>query len=1062
MHSIRQLLRQPIKALAGLILIILAVAILCVSLGQSLAAGRIEQQLEDNYITAAIPTDKYQKGSGSSTFVREFPADVLDWILTTAAENPDVVELVDSRGLASAYIPELSPLNPVTEFTTASLADPRNENYDYVVNPFNAPYSQGMFAITLTEIGEAEETADGVTVPLTGVIDEVLALGEGYADPTGFTAKLTLNLSHMVHLNELDLTVGEQYLVYGRNYKDLDWLIRCDLYRYTLNEYDVGTTLDYIDLDNIYHYNEESIAAYQSMARWDGSYYVAHLIFDRMGPAGMVTQTYQLTNYQLEDIHTITMTLESETAPYPELTTILHVEGSVEQTLGKNTLWRKTWENISVNARSFPVIGTQQLLSVAAFAQENARIVEGRSFTEEEYASGAAVCVISTELAEANGLTVGDTLTLNYYNFSGTSPYQKLVSEGYGILNPSAYYFDSTTYFSGSPVVCTIVGLYDQDATSWSREDFYCFTDNTIFVPTASVTGKMDYANQGLFLSLVIRNGQLDAFRQIVAEANHSGLFEYYDQGYEVIHDSLHDYSQVADRAMSVGLAVYTVVLLLYLILFPGFQRKNLAAMASMGASRREKLLHMMVSSAGILVPGTAFGILLSVLSWENVVDRLADSAGSTLELALNIPDLLLLGLAQLILALALSFGIALLMTARENLMERAQGSRSRRRGRFNSWTVAVFAVVVALVLCALQAGNEAERRSYEESRATAPIKVSVISYTSGESDNLYIRDTVIKIFTSDQFKFMTIADLITDVQLKSSYTPSAINGSSGACQVVGITSTGIAKELTDEYSAKITWLNGYGEEVLTSGEAVCIVPEGYTDDADPNTDGQQLVIDFPNEFYSFITYTETFTVVGTYTTKAVNGSIYCPYGVIERVNARLEQGVTADALTATLADNSRLDELKQRADRLFVPVGTTENPPANKVHYALDINDDALVQLEATLERSIQVNQACTILIFVLSAGAGFFLGFLMIRQRKREILLMRTLGKPNNLIFRDFAVEQMKLLVLGAVLGGAVFRWNAAGNLCLFALIFALGLSGALALFLRTTLLTGIKEED
>ena len=53
MRSVRQLLRQPAKLVFGIVLIAIAASVLVVCLGQSIAAGRTEQQLEYDFTTIA-------------------------------------------------------------------------------------------------------------------------------------------------------------------------------------------------------------------------------------------------------------------------------------------------------------------------------------------------------------------------------------------------------------------------------------------------------------------------------------------------------------------------------------------------------------------------------------------------------------------------------------------------------------------------------------------------------------------------------------------------------------------------------------------------------------------------------------------------------------------------------------------------------------------------------------------------------------------------------------------------------------------------------------------------
>ena len=84
------------------------------------------------------------------------------------------------------------------------------------------------------------------------------------------------------------------------------------------------------------------------------------------------------------------------------------------------------------------------------------------------------------------------------------------------------------------------------------------------------------------------------------------------------------------------------------------------------------------------------------------------------------------------------------------------------------------------------------------------------------------------------------------------------------------------------------------------------------------------------------------------------------------------------------------------------------------------------------------------------------------MIRQRKREISLMRTLGTPNWKILLEFAAEQLLCLLAGTIVGGLFFLWQPIQRLGLFVLVYALGLCAALVIFLNSNLLTNLKEAE
>lgn len=72
------------------------------------------------------------------------------------------------------------------------------------------------------------------------------------------------------------------------------------------------------------------------------------------------------------------------------------------------------------------------------------------------------------------------------------------------------------------------------------------------------------------------------------------------------------------------------------------------------------------------------------------------------------------------------------------------------------------------------------------------------------------------------------------------------------------------------------------------------------------------------------------------------------------------------------------------------------------------------------------------------------------MIRQRKRKITLMRTMGTAQGSIFLTLLAEQMLLVVLGIGLGGCWFRRQPEELLVIFGIVYLVGLEVALLVFI------------
>lgn len=1074
MKIIRQLLRQPIKTFFGIILVSMAVAILCVCVGQSMAAGNMEASLDSSYHTVALLTGKYQYSEdedGNQMFSRTIPESTQEWIREFLAENEEDI-LADSRaGLASAYIPSMTADNYTGYFIPPAEAE--SINYYLQSEVYGSPYTCAMLEVLLSEIGEPEETVTGVRMMLTGTVERVVSLQEGYADPTGFTVTLTLEADTMEKLEALDLAAGERYLAFGMDYYDKDWELRAQIAEeaYGISYHKdwadeasrkiSGFQIDAFDME-LMNYNkrpeyiigvdENGQIIYANPEVWNQGYYTPTIVKE---DGSTELKCVNLTNIDLEQrVRHVYLSVKGSD--------LVKLEGNAEELLSEKL------EIARINDHAFAVLGVDNLNYIGPFSSKQAQISQGRDFTAGELESGAKVCIISSQAAKLSGLTVGDTIEVQYY--SRDPDFQASISDGVGVVRPAAWFYTGARELAG-PESCTIIGLYELDEL-WPdvNTSLYSVTPNTVFVPKTAVTGEMEYADQGVFRSIVLKNGTMDDFELQVIRAGQDGAFECYDQGYTEIVENLHDYKAVAGQALRVGLAVYGVVLLLFLILYPMRQGKALDTMGKLGAGRLRKFLHVNLSVLGILIPGSLAGLAVGIAMRRQVLDALVASADVVLPLQMDILSLLLVAGAQLLFAAAVIGAATLPLTGKKSLLNQ-QGRRISfaplARLAEKSWVVAGFALIIALVLCGLHAANESEIENFEATRREIPVEISVQSLT-GNRNNTEVEEWVCSLFTG-QYGF-GLHDYLTDIRLRSSMDIRRIDGAETESRLVGMTSTACAPELLPATDSHITWKDGYDESVFAEDRLVCLVPEGYTQE-----DTIELYFTYTvtkatepsgDIYREKLEYEVTLTVAGTYVSTYLVDDIYVPYTVLDtawkRLQISLNETRMMEYVGARIDDNTRLTEFRQAAGQYFAEPGSDNVPNTYLANYSLTIDDAALRKAENMLSNSITINRISTFLVFILSAGAGFFLGFLMIRSRKREIILMRTLGKPNWAIYWEFSVEQMLRLALGAAVGGAVFLWQPINRLGLFLLVYFAGLSGALILFLSSRLLTGVKEDE
>lgn len=714
MKSIRQLLRQPLKTVIGVIMMTLGVLALCVGIGQIYTAKTTAETLEKSFDTVGIMAGMtlVQDGQYSSSLVLDPGREAAQWVQETAQEHPDIVKQISQTGLASAYIRDLL----LASYYEAEYYNKFVGNTALIgtmVRPENMPQSCAMLEITLEEIGEAqaqtmsftvepdrpesefddykewrdyrnnramETVTTGYSVELRGKITSALSLANGIKDPTGMWLNFTYTAKTLEELDAFlaGLELGSRYLVYGTNYYDVDWALRLqeDIGEWDFSHLRLLTKLEIKQWEQVGYYGV--VAVYDGEFFFEYQYREINAVTmtvrstpyslknyeDIRDEAGNLLELREITEKVITDENGNSVTVSAEEfGEYYQLPSIVKLDGSAEEFLASEAgaEWKAALERDAVNNHAFAVLGVDDLGYVAQFAREESQIIEGRDFTEEELESGARVCIISQELAATNGLTVGDTIHPNFFNADENLPYNALLSKNKGIINPSSAFYFSTTPLLGETEY-TIIGIYRSNepwAYVTTAENHYAFTPNTIFVPKSSITAEMQYSEFLQFQTVVLHNGRMDDFAALMNRAGYAGAYLLSDQGYSVIAGNFSDYEAQSKQVMQVCTAAYAIIALLYLLLYPGSQRKTLRIMESLGTPPKQRRSHVFVGSLALVIPASVIGAVAGFEFWGRINEKLKLSAGLLVEMELDGRVLVIVALAQFVVVALLSALIA-------------------------------------------------------------------------------------------------------------------------------------------------------------------------------------------------------------------------------------------------------------------------------------------------------------------------------------------------------------------------------------------------------------------
>ena len=206
-------------------------------------------------------------------------------------------------------------------------------------------------------------------------------------------------------------------------------------------------------------------------------------------------------------MHCLYATLTGEKTPFVS-TLNMPLDDFLKTEIGM--LWQQVILPIpQVSYRSMDVIGTGLLDSIVAFNMEETTVIEGEVFTQEQYDSGAPVCLVSEEWVRYHGCSVGDSLPLSLY--WPQNQYQLPSSSFY---SPRDGFFNEVNY--------RIIGIY-RNAAAY---DGSCGVHpNTVFVPLRSLG---EIPHQSAHISFVLDEGKENAFEMEMKQLDYGNWMRYY------------------------------------------------------------------------------------------------------------------------------------------------------------------------------------------------------------------------------------------------------------------------------------------------------------------------------------------------------------------------------------------------------------------------------------------------------------------------------------------------------------------------------------------------------
>ena len=671
MNPVHQLTRRPVKAAFGALLLALAGVILALSGGQFWAAARTRAGVEETYTTVAVVTGRISSdevltpsaegGSNAESLRQDSAMAAAIFLAEPEQQNWSIIRSRPRVGLVSGYSSGLKPA--ISLYTGHSSSD--------------APYEYSIVEIRADAVTQSNNDWFGESGSanwlLEGQVLGVYGLNDAFRDPSGQRASVLLHQEYDDPQDLLQLEAGKRYLLLSYSYEDSEWSLRRNVADWVFMETNVqldpwsldisGNLIRYDQRKNQsehwYHTAGDAAEEPVELAPEELIYRdpttgteVINVDPDAFGQFSFAVDMLKDTGEIMVEDPQQPGNWRPETVDYTQynLPSIQELPDGVtaQEVIDSTASWQTALKALDVTNHSVPVLTVEKVEALADFAAGNAMVTQGRSFSQSEYDSGAAVCLISESLARENGLNVGDSLPLSLYEDDPGLPpiyarFQESCNPRASVFVPQEGFRQETEY--------TIIGLYRQ-SSEWVTTPT-SFTPNSVFVPEKSVNCQTVTGNYGVWSSLILQNGTIDQMEARLEENDLGGAVTYYDQGYSDIVESLDGYTRVSRTVLLVGLALWTVVLAAYCVLLPMQEGKTALRMWTLGAKRRDIAGQIWTPSALMAAAGTVIALAVSIPGMSWATDKIQALTGSDLTLTVSTGQTVALCAGALAIALA-------------------------------------------------------------------------------------------------------------------------------------------------------------------------------------------------------------------------------------------------------------------------------------------------------------------------------------------------------------------------------------------------------------------------
>ena len=573
----KQLWRTPIRTLALCLAIALMTGTMAIAHGLMLAADRMWEQIEREYTTIAyVPTKPAQYRTMSENLNKPYLSSRNS--LFTAIRKGDFASEV------ALHIDTHSRMMAYDSALTGAVSD---------IADINKPHNLALFAVRCDEI--------------------------------------TLSYSYQ--------TTSESYIVNGKPVKDV-YTTNVYYYHFAVEEavslHEDLTAPEHLTMTT----NGYNLSGEKSALEIGGTYLIWGYYEDLGDGCGTITHAKTLWEKEVQKSEWteegyLHFCHPNQYYPTSKLPILAKYSGSPEEYIARDTtgMWANLFRIMEISYSSVQILSADHPNALRPFIDHHAELTEGTLFTEEHLETGAKVALISDIFAGKNGLSVGDTLDLHFYqsNYSDGENTGQVYYNGEEMIIPQQVYgengMDDPAYRKEKKVtqalaceqddVYTVVGIYTTDG--WVNRTEYLHP-NTVIIPQASLSTLYAVDLPQFDRTFILPNGGVDTFEAELTEVGFGGMVHYDDQGYSSVIPGVEAICHSADFVYNIVRVLWVLSVVMILLIFIWTQMPTGKVKYRLGAGKVRIWSQMSFSALLVVLLSCIGGFAGSVLLYDRAI----------------------------------------------------------------------------------------------------------------------------------------------------------------------------------------------------------------------------------------------------------------------------------------------------------------------------------------------------------------------------------------------------------------------------------------------------------